>query len=175
LSTPGGILLFSCCAALGATATTRGARVGDDRPLAVAVTAGLGDREEPLLEPHLARARHCGQVRGDVPGFAPAPRTSRRRRGAARRRLLAAEGRLLEGDLELVAEILAARGRRVRRAERPVPKKSPNRSPMMSSKPRAEVEAGPAAALLEGGVSEAIVEAAPLGVGRAPGRPRRSP
>src|SRR5205085_8540150 len=94
---------------LGAIATTRGARIGDDRSLTVAVTAGLGDREEPLLEPHLARAAalRAGARRRTRLRAAPSARLAGRE-ARDRDRLLAAEGRFLEGDLELVAEILAA-------------------------------------------------------------------
>src|SRR5437870_2227684 len=42
--------------ALDTRAAARRARVGDDRPLPVAVAAGLGDREESLLEAYLPRA-----------------------------------------------------------------------------------------------------------------------
>src|SRR5439155_16514202 len=37
-------------------ASARRARVGDDRALAAALATGLGDREEPLLEPDLPAA-----------------------------------------------------------------------------------------------------------------------
>src|SRR5207245_7526549 len=95
--------------ALDARAAARRARVGDDRSLPVAVAAGLGDREESLLEADLPRAAALRTRPRHRPGLGAAA-TARLAGGEARHgdRLLAAEGRLLEADVELVAEGLPA-------------------------------------------------------------------
>src|ERR1043165_1452352 len=90
---------------------TRGAGARDPLPLSVAVTARLRDREEALLEAHLPRATTLWtgfRLRTRL-GAAAAARLAG---GEARDgdRLLAAERRLLEGDLQVVAEILAPPG-----------------------------------------------------------------
>src|SRR5439155_11360016 len=96
-------------AALRTVAAARRARVRDDRSLAVAVAARFRDREEALLEADLAgaaalRARARARARLCAP---PAARLARRE-ARDRDRLLAAERGFLEGDLELVAEIVSA-------------------------------------------------------------------
>src|SRR5437867_9365085 len=94
---------------LHAGALAAGARIRDDGALPVAVAARLGDREEALLEAHLPRAAalRAGARRGPRLGAASAARVARRQAGH-RDRLLAPERRLLEADLEVVAEVLPA-------------------------------------------------------------------
>src|SRR4029077_6876823 len=96
-------------ASLHAGTRARGTRVRDDGALPVAVTARLRDREEGLLKTALPgavalRARARRRPRLGAAAVARAARHEARNRD----RLLAAERGLLEGDLELVAEVLTA-------------------------------------------------------------------
>src|SRR5438034_3927202 len=152
---------------LHAGALAAGARIRDDGALPVAVAARLGDREEALLEAHLPRAAalRAGARRGPRLGAASAARVARRQAGH-RDRLLAPERRLLEADLEIVAEVLPA--------PRPTaPAAGPARAEEVSEQVAddvlevaAEVEARASRrALREGGVPEAVVEAPPLRIG----------
>src|SRR5262249_52529862 len=93
---------------LDAGAATRLTRIGDDGSLPVAVSARLGDREEPLLEAHLTRAAPLRAGLRRRPGLGatsfarPARRESRDGDG-----LLGAKGSLDELELQLVAQVLA--------------------------------------------------------------------
>src|SRR3989475_2223970 len=152
---------------LHAGALAAGARIRDDGALPVAVAARLGDREEALLEAHLPRAAalRAGARRGPRLGAASAARVARRQAGH-RDRLLAPERRLLEADLEVVAEVLPA--------PRPTaPAAAPARAEEVSEQVADDVLAVAAdvetrasrRALREGGVPEAVVEAPPLRIG----------
>src|SRR5207249_3202322 len=142
-------------------------RLRDDRALPVAVAARLGDREEALLEADLPRALalRTGARRGPRPGAAPVARVAGRE-ARHRDRLLASEGRFLEADLEVVAEILPAPRPAVPAAPPARAEEVPEQVADDVLEVAAEVEArAPRRALLEGGVPEAVVEAAPLRVG----------
>ena len=153
--------------ALGAAATARRTRVGDDRPLTVAVAAGLGDREEPLLEAHLARAAALGAgARRRARLRAPPAARLAGREARDRDGLLAAEGGLLEADLELVAEVLAPSRPPTSAAPAAGAEEVAEQIADDVLEAGAEVEAGAgSAALLEGGVPEAVVEIPPPGIG----------
>src|SRR5262249_26374134 len=96
-------------ATASARAVAVGARARDDRALPVAGATGLGDGEEALLEPDLSGAatlRAHGRLRtrrGAGPVAGGAAREARDREG-----LLDAARGLLEGDLELVLQVLTA-------------------------------------------------------------------
>src|SRR5262249_44340382 len=136
---------------------TGGAGVGDDRPLPAALTTGAGDGEEPLLETHLtaAAAGRTGLRRG--PGLSALP-VARVAESCARHRnrLLGAERRLLERELEVVAQILAALAR-VSAAASAAEEVTENitKDVFEVGKIKAAGKAGPA--LLEGGVTVAVV------------------
>ena len=140
----------------------RRTRVGDDRPLPVAVAAGLGDREEPLLEADLSRAAALRTRPRHRPGLGAAA-SARLAGGEARHGdgLLAAEGRLLEADVEVVAEVLPAThpGAAARPAR---PEEVPEQVTDDVLEACSEVEARGPGALLEGGVPEAVVHRPPL-------------
>src|SRR5437016_1440135 len=131
------------------------------------VAAGLGDREEALLEADLPRALalRTDARRGPRLGAAPVARVAGRE-ARHRDRLLASEGRFLEADLEVVAEILPA-PRPATPAARPArAEEVPEQVADDVLEVAAETEArAPRHALLEGGVPEAVVEAPPLRVG----------
>src|SRR5204863_8284417 len=152
---------------LHAGALAAGARVRDDRALPVAVAARLGDREEALLEAHLPRAAalRTGARRGPGLGAAAAARVAGRQAGH-RDRLLAPEGRLLEADLEVVAEILPAPHAAASAARPAGAEEVAEQVADDVLEVAAEVEARASRrALREGGVPEAVVEAPPLRIG----------
>src|SRR5439155_25603576 len=160
---PGGNLdVQLMSSALDTRAAARRARVGDDRPLPVAVAAGLGDREESLLEADLPRAAALRTRPRHRPGLGAAA-AARLAGGEARHgdRLLAAEGRLLEADVEVVAEVLPAThpGAAARPAR---PEEVPEQVTDDVLEACSEVEARGPGALLEGGVPEAVVHRPPL-------------
>src|SRR5262249_34438508 len=136
----------------------------DDAALAAAGAARLGDGEEVLLEANLAGAAALHTDRRLRPRLGAAAATGRTR-GEARdgERLLAAAGRLLEGDVELVLQILTA--------ARPRPPAALATGPEEVAEQIAEdvLEAGPEVEAAEGarlecGVPEAIVLRTPLRV-----------
>jgi hypothetical protein len=77
-------------------------------------------------------------------------------------RLLGAEHRLLEGDLEVVAQVFAARAVRLRRAAAEKVAEDVAEDVLEAGGP--EVEATETGALLEGGMAEAVVLRTALGV-----------
>src|SRR5262249_4128253 len=138
--------------------------IGDDRALPIAVTTRLGDREEALLEAHLPRAAalRAGPGSGARLGAVPATGLAGSQPGHGDG-LLAAEGGFLEADLERVAQVLAA--------ARPGTSAPPasGAEEVAEEIPHDVLEAGADVesahpTLLEGGVTEAIVEPAPLGI-----------
>ena len=109
-STPAGIFTASVlCFLIRPCAVAGGAGLGNDLAAAVAVRAGLLDGEEALRMRTLPWPWQVVQVFGLVPGLAPVPLQVSQfsQRGNADLRLLAAR-RLLERDLEVVAQVAAA-------------------------------------------------------------------
>src|SRR5690606_12820683 len=86
-------------------ATALRTRIGDDLAYARALVARPGDGEEALGEAHLPRAATRG-ARPELPALRPGPLAFVAALRARDLDLhLAAERRLLEGDLQVVAEI----------------------------------------------------------------------
>ena len=157
-----------------------GARAGrawivDDFALAVAMRAGALDREEALLRPDapIAAAGRAGARLGARLGARAGAGRAGDRRRQSQIGGLAGEG-LLKRDFEIVAQIRAARGAVAAAAPRR-PITSPKRSSKISAieapkpSPRSHWQT---AALLEGGMAEAVIGGALLRIGEASDRPR---
>src|SRR5206468_2519962 len=140
-------------------------QVGDAASLQLEDLARLGARGD--LRPRLAVERGHLDLRPQR-GLREAERDLAHHVGplADEKRMLAHEGRLLEADLEVVAEILPAPHAAASAARPAGAEEVAEQVADDVLEVAAEVEArAPRRALLEGGVSEAVVEAPPLRVG----------
>src|SRR5262249_38743972 len=144
-----------------------GARIGNDRAVPVARTARLGDGEEALLEADLsgspALRAHLGLRSGLRAAAVAGGAGGEARDGES---LVAAARRPLEGDLELVLEILTPSGPCSTAAAAAGAEEVAEEVPEDVLEPGAEVEAAESPALLEGRVAEAVVPGSPLGIGQ---------
>src|SRR6266404_3322607 len=147
--------------------------IADRAAAAVTLSAHLRDAEEALLEAHLPGAAAGGALlrrRSGLRAFAVAGLA--RRHARQRDRLLDAERRLLEREVEVVAQILAAAGAALRPSAARLPEEVAEDAAEDVLEAGVEVEAA-AAEAVERGVTEPVVLRPAVGVGEHLIRRRR--